>query len=242
MNVISWHFDVEYLRKNLENGGLTRLLLRNRDPLRLPALLGLFRLPPGRYSLKILGEEVLADDSNEPIFFISVPQDSFLVGIYLAGALEKFNREIATKDWFVEYLRKYFYPPEIRRIPDPRLKETPIEELQKEYLLKCPGIEEPVFDATFGKVLNPVVFKLKGENVLVCSEIYLASEDGTRNPKRIMMECEAGPLSKAFLRMGEESLKDFAGLVESLPDGPWKEPLSAYIEVLEVFKEFSRRI
>ncbi len=242
MNLITWYFDVEYLRKNLEKGERIYLLGQSGNSTGLSALSRLFRLPPGRYSLKILGEEVLADDSNEAIFFTSVPQDSFLVSIYLAGALEKFNREIATKDWFVGYLRKYVYPPGVRRIPDPSLKEVSIEELRRGYLLECPDIGKPVFGATFGKVLNPVVFKLKGEKALVCSEIYFASEGGTLNPKRTMIECDADSLSKAFMRMGEWSLKTLVELAELLPAGPWKEPLSAYIEVLEVFKKFGRRI
>lgn len=244
MNLITWYFDVEYLRKKLENTDYPEgLPLQNKKkPLRLHALSKLFRLPPGRYSLKIMGYEVLADDSNETLVFLSVPQNSFLVSIYLRGALEKFNREIATKDWFVGFLRKWIYPPEIKRIPDPRLKEVPMGELRREYLLECPDIGEPVFAATFGKSLNPVVFKLRGKKALVCSETYFAEKDGTLNPKRIVMECDADLLSRAFLRMGEATLKTLVELAELLPTGPWKEPLSAYIEVLGVFKKFSRSI
>ncbi|WP_240703288.1 hypothetical protein [Thermococcus indicus] len=123
-----------------------------------------------------MGHEVISDDSMEPLRFFLVPQDSFIVSIYLRGALEKFNREIVTKDWFVGFLRKWVYPSEIKRIPNPRLKEVPIEELRREYLLECPGIGEPVLDATFGKGLNPVVFKLRGEKALVCSGAYFAGK------------------------------------------------------------------
>ena len=238
--LITWYFDVEYLRKKLENMDYPEgLPLQNKkEPLRLHALSKLFCLPSGKYSLKIMGHEVLADDSNETLVFLSVPQNSFLVSIYLRGALEKFNREIVTKDWFVGFLRKWIYPPEIKRIPDPRLKEVPMGELRREYLLECPDIGEPVFDATFGKSLNPVVFKLRGETVLVCSETYFAEKDGTLNPKRMVMECDAGLLSRAFLKMGVETLNSLEELTQLLPEGPLREPLLAYIGVLKRFRNF----
>ncbi|MDK2915364.1 MAG: hypothetical protein PWQ79_2279 [Thermococcaceae archaeon] len=236
MNLITWYFDVEYLRKNLE---IEEITTQGKTPMQLSTILKLFRLPAGRYSLKILGKEVLADDSGEAIYFPSVPQDAFLVSIYLRGALEKFNQEIATKTWFVEFLRKYVYPPEIRRIPDPRLREVPIEELRREYLLECPDVKGYVFDVTFGKILSPVVFKLKGEKVFICSELYFADKGNILNPKRVVIEGDAGSLSRAFLKMGEETLKSLVELGELLPPGAWKEPLAEYIEVLNTFRKFS---
>ncbi|USS40969.1 hypothetical protein NF865_01750 [Thermococcus aggregans] len=237
--MISWYFDVEYLRGKVKSGEYVKdFLVRNKKPMRLHTLSRLFLLPPGRYSLKIMGHEVLSDDSMEPLRFFLVPQDSFLVSIYLKGSLEKFNKEVVISDYFTEFLRRWIYPPELKRIPDPKLKEVSIEELRHEYILECPDIEGSVFDVLFGKYLNPVIFKRVGERAIVCSEIYFAERNGTLNPKRILIECDADSLSEAFFEMGVETLNSLEKLAQLLPEGPWREPLLTYIEVLRRFRNF----
>lgn len=241
--MMRWHFDVEYLERQLKSREAFRdFLIRNKKSIRLHALSGLFLLPPGGYSLKIAGREVLADDSKEPLRFLYVPQDSFLVSIYLKGALERFNSEILTSEDFVEFLWKWAYPPEIKRIPDPRLKEVPIEELKREYILKCSEIGGVVFNASFGKYLSPVIFKRVGERAIVCSETYFAESDGTLNPKSVLIECDANSLSEAFFEMGMETLNSLEELGQLLPKGPWREPLEAYFKVLYDLKIFLQNL
>jgi len=239
--LISWYFDIEYLREKLKSGEhIKDLLAWNEKSVRLHALSRLFLLSPGRYSLKIMGHEVLSDDSKEPLIFLFVPQDSFLVSIYLRGALEHFNNEILTSEHFIGFLRRWVYPSELRKMPDPKLKEVPIEEIRREYLVECPDIKGFVFDVLFGRHSKPVIFKRIEKRALVCSELYFAEEDGTLNPRRVIIECDAHSLSKAFFEMGVETLNLLKELAQLLPRSSYKEALSAYIGVLEKFKNFIR--
>ncbi|USS40974.1 hypothetical protein NF865_01775 [Thermococcus aggregans] len=233
--MLSWHFDLERIRWELTKG-----VIPPEKSIPIQRLSPLFILRPSEYSLKIDGKEVLAEPL-ESLDFLNVPLSAFLVSIYLHGWIDEFNRRVVARKWFEDFLRKFMYPPELRRLPDPRLKETPIPELEYEYGLKCSEIKGTAFEAWFGKIDHPILFKLEGEGSQVCANIAVPTGDHAYEMVEVSLRCNARGLAAEFHKMGMITLGELEGLA-SLIREPLQDVMRAYLDFLKRIGEFSSKV